>query len=201
MPNRRTSRRGGSPIAAMVLCASLTGCGNDREPNDNGRGDRRVQVEQTAKDRDAEGPQPVAGPSGKARKLATGSCALLGNFRESNEDAVAVEEFSGWTLGLAAGGMGGAGAKSACDRGLEVLKRELRDNLRHAGTPDQNRAVIREALVAANESVIAATSREPAIRNAGTTVVLALWGRGTGSTSRASATAARTWSGATRSSS
>jgi PPM family protein phosphatase len=98
----------------------------------------------------------------------------------AHDDAVAADEFSGSALGLAADGMGGASGKGACDQALEVLKRELRDKLRHAATPEENRAVIRGALVAANENLLAVTRRDPDLRNVGTTVVLALWRQGNG---------------------
>ena len=117
MPDWQKSRCGGSLLVVMVLGATLTGCGNNRESNDNNRGDRQVEAEHAAKGQEAEGTRPIeADLSGKAQKLTTGKCTLTGSFREYKDDAIAVEEFSGSTLYIAARWDGGGGRKEGTRR-------------------------------------------------------------------------------------
>jgi protein phosphatase len=144
-------------LALTVLCVTYTGCGKN-------------------------GP---ASQSAETRKLTIGKCTRIGNFREFNDDAIAVEDLSGSVLCLAADGMGGeVGGKIlgqiAAQQAFQVVTGELRKELPQATTPDENRTAIRRAIVAANADVMAMAGKNPDLRNMGTTLVLGLWRQGDG---------------------
>src|SRR6202795_20162 len=111
--------------------------------------------------------------------LNIGKCTLLGNYRENNEDSIEVKQFPDMSLCIVADGMGGqAAGEIASTRAIEVVPRELRKNLTAAATQDQARAVVRKAVVQANEEIITMGSLDRDLKNMGTTVVLALWRKG-----------------------
>jgi PPM family protein phosphatase len=114
-----------------------------------------------------------------ALALNIGKCTLLGNYRENNEDSIEVKQFPDMSLCIVADGMGGqAAGEIASKRAIEVVPRELRKNLTQAATQDQARAVIRKAVVQANEEIITMGSLDRDLKNMGTTIVLALWRKG-----------------------
>jgi Ca-activated chloride channel homolog len=111
--------------------------------------------------------------------LDIGKCTLVGNYRENNEDAIDVKQVSDWTVCLVADGMGGqAAGEVASRRAVEIIVRELRRHLPAAATPEQVKAIIRKAVVQANEEIIAMGSLDRDLKNMGTTVVLAVWRKG-----------------------
>src|SRR5262249_25049308 len=61
---------------------------------------------------------------------------------------------------------------------VEVIPRELRKHLQPNASPDQAKAVIRKAVVQANEEIIAMGALDRDLKNMGTTVVLAIWRKG-----------------------
>src|SRR5438046_3512556 len=88
--------------------------------------------------------------------LNIGKCTLLGNYRENNEDAIEVKQFPDLTVSIVADGMGGqAAGEVASKRAIEIIPRELRKNL----TPHLNgegvKAVVKRAIVQANEEIMA----------------------------------------------
>jgi protein phosphatase len=108
--------------------------------------------------------------------LNIGKCSLLGNYRENNEDAIDVKQFSDWTLCLVADGMGGqAAGEIASKRATEVVPRELKKTINPSTSPDDLKRIIRKAIVQANEEIIAMGALDRDLRNMGTTVVLAVW--------------------------
>src|SRR5438067_8007843 len=114
-----------------------------------------------------------------ALALNIGKCTLLGNYRENNEDAIDVKQFPELTLCLVADGMGGqAAGEIASKRATEVVPRELKKNLPKTATGDDSKAVIRKAVVQANEEIMAMGALDRDLRNMGTTVVMALWRKG-----------------------
>ena len=114
-----------------------------------------------------------------ALALNIGKCTLLGNYRENNEDSIEVKQFPDMSLCIVADGMGGqAAGEIASKRAIEVVPRELRKNLTQSATQDQARAVIRKAVVQANEEIITMGSLDRDLKNMGTTIVLALWRKG-----------------------
>src|SRR5438105_5533279 len=114
-----------------------------------------------------------------ALALNVGKCTLLGNYRENNEDSIEVKQFPDMSLCIVADGMGGqAAGEIASKRAIEVVPRELRKNLTPAASQDQARAVVRKAVVQANEEIITMGSLDRDLKNMGTTVVLALWRKG-----------------------
>src|SRR5207302_593567 len=109
----------------------------------------------------------LAGPRSAARRqalrgglmalaLAIGKCSILGNYRENNEDAIEAKQFPDMTVCIVADGMGGqAAGEIASNRAIGVLPRELRRGLLQATGPDQSKAVIKKAVVQANEEIMA----------------------------------------------
>jgi protein phosphatase len=111
--------------------------------------------------------------------LNIGKCTLLGNYRENNEDAIDVKQFPEFTLCLVADGMGGQQAgEIASKRATEVLGRELKKALTPSVSSEEAKKTIRRAVVQANEEIIAMGALDRDLRNMGTTVVMAVWRKG-----------------------
>lgn len=111
--------------------------------------------------------------------LNIGKCSLLGNYRENNEDSIEVKQYPDMTVTVVADGMGGqAAGEIASKSAIEIIPRELRKNL----TPNLNgegvKAVIKQAVAQANEQIMAMGALDKDIKNMGTTVVLAVWRKG-----------------------
>jgi PPM family protein phosphatase len=114
-----------------------------------------------------------------ALALNIGKCSQLGNYRENNEDAVEIKQFPDMTVCLVADGMGGQNAGEVASRNaVEILPRELKEKLSGVMGHDQTRAVIRRAIVQANEEILSMAQHDPNLKQMGTTVVLALWRKG-----------------------
>src|SRR5258708_3927595 len=115
-----------------------------------------------------------------ALALNIGKCSLLGNYRENNEDSIEVKQIPDLTVCLVADGMGGqAAGEIASKRAVEVIPRELRKHLQPNTNPEAAKAIIRKAVVPANEEIIAMGALDRDLKNMGTTVVLAIWRKGT----------------------
>jgi PPM family protein phosphatase len=114
-----------------------------------------------------------------ALALNIGKCSQLGNYRENNEDAIEVKQFPDMTVCLVADGMGGQNAgEVASKNAVEILPRELKENLVGVLGHDQTKAVIRRAIVQANEEIMFMAQHDPNLKQMGTTVVLAVWRKG-----------------------
>ena len=114
-----------------------------------------------------------------ALALNIGKCTLLGNYRENNEDAIDVKQFSDLTLCLVADGMGGqAAGEIASKRATEVVPRELKKAVDSSTATDEVKRIIKKAIVQANEEIMAMGALDRDLRNMGTTVVLAAWRKG-----------------------
>src|SRR5262249_41508005 len=114
-----------------------------------------------------------------ALALNIGKCTLLGNYRENNEDAIEVKQFPDLVVCLVADGMGGqAAGEIASKRAIEVIPRELKKTLTQAVAQDEAKKTIRKSVVQANEEIIAMGALDRDLRNMGTTVVLAVWRKG-----------------------
>jgi serine/threonine protein phosphatase PrpC len=114
-----------------------------------------------------------------ALALNIGKCSQLGNYRENNEDAIDVKQFPDMTVCLVADGMGGQNAgEVASKHAIEILPRELNENLVGALSQDVTRSVIRKAIVTANEEIMFMAQHDPNLKQMGTTVVLAVWRKG-----------------------
>lgn len=115
-----------------------------------------------------------------ALSLNIGKCTLLGNYRENNEDSIEVKQLPDMTICLVADGMGGqAAGEIASKRAVEVIPRELRKHLQVATQGEQAKAIIRKAIVQANEEIIAMGALDRDLKNMGTTVVMAIWRKNT----------------------
>jgi PPM family protein phosphatase len=115
-----------------------------------------------------------------ALALNVGKCTLLGNYRENNEDAIEVKQLPELTVCIVADGMGGqAAGEIASKRAIDVVPRELKKNLTPAVSEEDCKAIVKKAVVQANEEIIQMGSLDRDLRNMGTTIVLALWRKGT----------------------
>jgi len=112
--------------------------------------------------------------------LNIGKCSLLGNYRENNEDSIEVKQFPDLTVCIVADGMGGqAAGEIASKRAIDIIPRELRKNLTANLTGEAVKGVIRRAIVQANEEIMAMGALDKDMKNMGTTVVVAVWRKGT----------------------
>jgi protein phosphatase len=114
-----------------------------------------------------------------ALALTIGKCSQLGNYRENNEDAVDLKQFPDMIICVVADGMGGQNAgEVASKHAVEILPRELKDNLAGALSHDATKSVIRKAIVTANDEIKFMAEHDPNLKQMGTTVVLAVWRKG-----------------------
>ena len=116
-----------------------------------------------------------------ALAINVGKCSLLGNYRENNEDAIEVKTLPDMSVCIVADGMGGqAYGEIASKRAIEVVPRELRKSLSSSGgSPDTHpEAVIKRAVVQANEEIVTMGALDREMKNMGTTIVMALWRKG-----------------------
>jgi protein phosphatase len=114
-----------------------------------------------------------------ALMLNVGKCSLLGNYRENNEDAIDVKVFPDLTVCLVADGMGGqAAGEVASKRAIEIIPRELKKHISGVVGNDETKTIIRRAILQANEEIIAMAALDRELKNMGTTVVLAVWRKG-----------------------
>ncbi|MBX9585258.1 MAG: protein phosphatase 2C domain-containing protein [Gemmataceae bacterium] len=111
--------------------------------------------------------------------LTVGKCSLLGNYRENNEDAVDVKLYPDLTVAVVADGMGGqAAGEVASQRAVQIIPQELRKHLTPQLGPDAVKAATRQAIVHANDQILAMGALDKDMKNMGTTVVLAVWRKG-----------------------
>ena len=113
--------------------------------------------------------------------LNIGKCSLLGNYRENNEDSIEVKQFPD-LIGLRGRrrhGRPGRRRNRVSKRAIEIIPRELRKNLTAHLNPDGVKAVIKRAIVQANEEIMAMGALDKDMKNMGTTVVMAIWRKGT----------------------
>jgi protein phosphatase len=114
-----------------------------------------------------------------ALALNIGKCSQLGNYRENNEDAIEVRQFPDMTICLVADGMGGQNAgEVASKHAIEILPRELKENLAAALSQDATKTVIRKAIVTANDEIRFMAQHDPNLQQMGTTIVLSVWRKG-----------------------
>ncbi len=114
-----------------------------------------------------------------ALTLNIGKSTLLGNYRENNEDSIDVKAFPDMTVCLVADGMGGqAAGEVASKRAIEIVPRELKKYLSGAVSNDEARTILRRAIVQANEEIMAMAALDRELKNMGTTIVVAIWRKG-----------------------
>jgi protein phosphatase len=110
-----------------------------------------------------------------------GKCTLIGNFRENNEDAIDVKQFADMTVCVVADGMGGQQAGEIASRqAIEILPREIKNNLAGVTKEEEIKRIVRRSIVHANAVIMDMATMDPDLNNMGTTVVVALWIRGSG---------------------
>lgn len=107
-------------------------------------------------------------------KIRVGKCTNIGNFRENNEDRMFVGEEQ--QLFLVADGMGGqAAGEQASQIAVDVIPERLASLLPANTTENAEvRRSIKDAVIAANETILAQGIADPSLQNMGTTVVMAL---------------------------
>ena len=109
-----------------------------------------------------------------------GKCTLLGNYRENNEDSIDTKLFPDLAICIVADGMGGqAAGEIASKQAIEVVPREVRKNLTPTADADSSKAVIRKAVIQANAVIMEMAALDRDLANMGTTVVTAVWRKGT----------------------
>jgi PPM family protein phosphatase len=114
-----------------------------------------------------------------ALSLAIGKCSLLGNYRENNEDSIDVKQFPDMIVSIVADGMGGqAAGEIASKRSIEIIPRELRKNLSAHLNVEGVKSVARRSIAQANEEIMAMGALDKDMKNMGTTVVMAIWRKG-----------------------
>src|SRR5947209_7753854 len=114
-----------------------------------------------------------------ALALNIGKCSQLGNYRENNEDAIDVKQFPDMTVCVVADGMGGQNAgEVASKRAVEVVPRELKKYLGGVVGNDETKNIVRRSIVQANEEIMAMAALDRELKNMGTTIVVALWRKG-----------------------
>lgn len=115
-----------------------------------------------------------------ALALNVGKCTLLGNYRENNEDAIDLKQFPDLTICIVADGMGGQAAGEVASKlAVEVIPRELRKNLTANADAEAVKRIIKQAIVRANLDIMEKASEDSDRANMGTTVVAAVWRKGT----------------------
>ena len=108
--------------------------------------------------------------------LNIGTCTLVGNYRENNEDAVEVKQYPDVTVCIVADGMGGQNAGEVASRlAVDLVPRELRKYLTDAVGHDATKNVIRKAVVQVNDEILRRAAAEPDLKQMGTTAVLTVW--------------------------
>ena len=111
--------------------------------------------------------------------LNIGKCTLLGNYRENNEDAIDVKQFPELVICIVADGMGGQQAGEIASRqAVEVLPRELKKNLASTTDSEDTKQIIRQAIVHTNRVIMDMAAMDRDLTNMGTTVVSAVWRKG-----------------------
>src|SRR5207302_7509367 len=114
-----------------------------------------------------------------ALALNIGKCTLLGNYRENNEDAIDIKQLPDMTVAIVADGMGGQQAgEIASKQAVEVLPRELKKNLAGVTEQERSKQLIRQAIVQANAVIMEMAALDRDLTNMGTTVVSAVWRKG-----------------------
>jgi serine/threonine protein phosphatase PrpC len=114
-----------------------------------------------------------------ALSLNIGTCTLLGNYRENNEDSIDVKQFPDMTILLVADGMGGqAAGEIASKKAVEIVPRELKKNLIGAVGNEETKSIVRKSLLQANEEIMAMAALDRDLKNMGTTIVMAVWRKG-----------------------
>jgi protein phosphatase len=111
--------------------------------------------------------------------LNIGKCTLLGNYRENNEDAIDVKQFPDLTICLVADGMGGQQAgEIASKQAIDALPRELKKNLASTSDTEETKQIVRRAIVHTNAVIMEMAALDRDLTNMGTTVVAAVWRKG-----------------------
>jgi protein phosphatase len=113
--------------------------------------------------------------------LHIGSKSDIGNYRENNEDNVAVQQLNvegrcELVACLVADGMGGQLAGEEASRmANEEIWTYLQEHYREAGSFEQVKQLIRQATLRANEQIMHKGQYDRDYSNMGTTIVLAVW--------------------------
>jgi PPM family protein phosphatase len=90
-----------------------------------------------------------------------------------------VKQFPDFTICLVADGMGGqAAGEIASKQAVEILPQELRKGLAKIDDPEESKQVTRKAIVQANAVIMKMASMDRDLANMGTTVVAAIWRKG-----------------------
>jgi PPM family protein phosphatase len=156
----------------MLISISLFGCDNKSQSSNEDRPREQVHIHLK--------PTQEINPVASRLRLDAGSYSTIGNFREFNEDSIAITDLGASKLFVIGDGMGGkigekVLGKVVFDQAFEALSQELRQNLSDASTTDENRKILRRAIVSANQVVMTTSEKDAQLRNTGTSIALALW--------------------------
>ncbi len=106
-------------------------------------------------------------------------CAVtdIGTRRSKNEDHFFLSDDG--RLWIVADGMGGqAAGEIASRKAVDIIPRELRKNLTTHLNGEGVKTTVRRAIVQANEEIMAMGALDKDMKNMGTTVVMAIWRKG-----------------------
>jgi protein phosphatase len=104
--------------------------------------------------------------------IRVGKCTSIGNYRDNNEDRYFVNEDV--HLYIVADGMGGqAAGEQASQIAVDLIPQQLGFVDAASMEADDVHTAIKDAVIAANEAIIAQGVADPSVQNMGTTVVLA----------------------------
>ncbi|WP_419193425.1 PP2C family protein-serine/threonine phosphatase [Kolteria novifilia] len=117
-------------------------------------------------------------PSGNHRSAASpfrilaGKCTDIGNFRDNNEDRYYIDEER--AIYIVADGMGGqAAGEQASQIAVDIIPEKLAKLPVECQDEEEVKGAVSQAVIAANEAIIAQGNADPSVQNMGTTVVIA----------------------------
>ena len=116
---------------------------------------------------------PCCDDDGAPQGIRVGHSTDIGYFRDNNEDRFFIDEQR--SLYIVADGMGGqAAGDQASQLAVDMIPQQLADLTAEITDHEQIIKAVNQAVVAANNAIIARGDADPAVQNMGTTLVMAV---------------------------